>query len=131
VIWTFASADASRAERARHQFVNAMRLIGGDQDYSTAELIFGELIGNVVRHAPGEIFVRLDWTAAHPVLTVLDTGTGFEYAPHLPGDLLAEGGRGLYIVSALARNVDITRNSRGTNASVELPYTRRPDRPVF
>lgn len=131
MIWTFASADAGRAERARHQFVNAMRLIGGDQDYSTAELIFGELIGNVVRHAPGEIFVRLDWTAEHPILTVIDTGDGFEYDPHLPRDVMAEGGRGLYIVSALAKRVDISPHNRGTSATVVLPHTRRPDRPVF
>lgn len=96
-----------------------------------AELIFGELIGNVVRHAPGEIFVRLDWTTEHPVLTVIDTGNGFEYDPHLPRDMMAEGGRGLFIVSELASAVDISRNDRGTNASVTLPYTRRPDRPVF
>lgn len=110
MIWSFSSADAEKARRAREDFVRALQIKGGhDRDYSDAELVFGELVGNVVRHAPGAINVRLDWTGEEAVLTVHDNGRGFEMQdPGLPEET-AEGGRGLFIIQQLAKHVSVRR----------------------
>ena len=87
-----------------------------------AELVFGELLGNVVRFAPGPVEIVLNWThAAAPVLHVLDRGPGFTFAPKLPLDLLSERGRGLYIVWSLAEDFNVTpRHDGGAHARAVL-----------
>lgn len=112
--WTFDTSDAETAHRARHAFVQALR-DGGmpDEDTGTAELIFGELLGNVVRYAPGPIDITFDWNDEMPVLHVLDRGPGFTLVPRLPSDLLSERGRGLYIVWSLAEDFNVTERFDG------------------
>ena len=78
-----------------------------------AELVLGELIGNIARHAPGGLEVIVDLTSSTPVLHVIDEGPGFERAPMLPRDLLSESGRGLYIVSELTDEFSVARGPRG------------------
>lgn len=86
----------------------------------------GELIGNVVRHAPGNIEVRLDWTSDEAILSVRDSGRSFEFNPNLPQDPFAETGRGLYIVCALAEHFDMSfDNGSGKVIRVVLPVSRR------
>ncbi|HEY4442239.1 MAG TPA: SpoIIE family protein phosphatase, partial [Candidatus Elarobacter sp.] len=73
--WIFHSHDAMRAEGARFQFVERLReLATAESDLASAELIFGELIGNVVRHGPGAIDVDLEWEGERAVLHVMDRG---------------------------------------------------------
>jgi anti-sigma regulatory factor (Ser/Thr protein kinase) len=121
--WTFDSNDAPRAHAARHSFVEALRDAGLRQkQLDAAELVFGELLGNVVRFAPGPVEIVLNRThAAAPVLHVLDRGTGFTFAPKLPLDLLSERGRGLYIVWSLAEDFNVTpRHDGGAHARAVL-----------
>ena len=121
--WTFDSNDAPRAHAARHSFVEALRDAGLRQkQLDAAELVFGELLGNVVRFAPGPVEIVLNRThAAAPVLHVLDRGTGFTFAPMLPLDLLSERGRGLYIVWSLAEDFNVTpRHDGGAHARAVL-----------
>jgi anti-sigma regulatory factor (Ser/Thr protein kinase) len=121
--WTLDSSDASRAHAARHSFVEALRAAGLRQkQLDAAELVFGELLGNVVRFAPGPVEIVLNWThAAAPVLHVLDRGPGFTFAPKLPLDLLSERGRGLYIVWSLAEDFNVTpRHDGGAHARAVL-----------
>ena len=112
--WAFDSEDAETARSARYAFVDALRQggVGGDE-LGTAELIFGELLGNVVRYAPGPIEILFDWTEATPVIHVLDRGPGFTLVPRLPSDLLSERGRGLYIVWSLAEDFNVTERFDG------------------
>jgi PAS domain S-box-containing protein len=77
------------------------------------ELVLGELIGNVVRHAPGCLEVIVDVSGPSPVLHVIDRGPGFERAPMLPADVMAESGRGLYIVSELTDEFSVSRSPGG------------------
>ena len=42
--------------------------------------MFGELVGNVVRHAPGSIEIELAWRAGLPYLIVRDRGPSFALA---------------------------------------------------
>ncbi len=120
--WVFDAMDVSVAHRARYSFVDALRDGGvrGDQ-LDAAELVFGELLGNVVRYAPGPIEIVVDWSQSAPVLHVLDRGPGFTFAPKLPSDLLSERGRGLYIVWALAEDFNVTeRYDGGSHARAVL-----------
>jgi PAS domain S-box-containing protein len=112
--WAFDSSDVSAARGARHSFVSALRDGGWRLDrLDTAEVVFGELLGNVVRYAPGPIEIFFDWSDPTPVLHVLDRGPGFTLAPKLPSDLLSERGRGLYIVWSLTDDFNVTRRHDG------------------
>src|SRR5580692_2196719 len=121
--WTFNSGDAPQAHAARHSFVEDLRDGGLRQkQLDAAELVFGELLGNVVRFAPGQVEIILNRThAAAPVLHVLDRGPGFTFAPKLPLDPLSERGRGLYIVWSLAEDFNVTlRHDGGAHARAVL-----------
>lgn len=112
--WTFASHDAIAANAARTAYGWRLRDLGiPEEDVIAAELIFAELIGNAYRYAPGNVDVLLDTSTAAPVLHVLDRGGGFEYRPRLPVDILAENGRGLFLVRALSEEVSAERRVRG------------------
>ena len=92
-----------------------------DSDFLAAEIIFGELIANVVRHAPGPISATVTRTA-DCILEVRDQGAGFEYAPRAVNDLLSESGRGLFLVANLSRSMSFTKDRlRGSLARVVLP----------
>ena len=119
--------DANDAKQAR-EFLDLYlrRLATEDSDFYSASLAFGELIANVVRHAPGSIHVRLDWSASQPVLSVRDHGPGFAFRSALPEDPLAEGGRGLFIVASLVRDLAVEKMpENGTVVRATLPVTRR------
>lgn len=108
--WSFDAENAQAAQEARSRFLTALsERSQPDADLSAAELVFGELIGNVVRHAPGPIDVRLEWPLGDPVLHVIDRGKGFIRDPALPLDPLSESGRGLYIIAQLTRDLRIER----------------------
>ncbi len=120
--WTFDTDDAGAAHGARHSFVSLLRDGGLRADrLDTAELVFGELLGNVVRFAPGPIEIFFDWSEPTPVLHVLDRGPGFTLVPKLPSDLLSERGRGLYIVWSLTDDFNVTqRHDGGSHARAVL-----------
>lgn len=108
--WSFDAENAQAAHEARTQLVTYLReRAPGDADIGAAELVFGELVGNVVRHAPGPIEVQVEWTQQQPVLHVIDRGRGFLRDPSLPANVLSESGRGLYIVSQLTDALRIER----------------------
>lgn len=118
-----------------------------DTDVSDAELVVEELVGNAVRHAGGDIWVSVSWRELSPTLRVLDLGPGFD--PSLLGDvevrpverppeqptpgledvdpsLLAESGRGLFLVSHLAGSLEAhARAVGGMTMSVVLPVKKR------
>ena len=124
--WRFDAGDAATAQAARAEFAALLGRYGAaGEDVYAAEIVFGELVGNVVRHGPGPAEVFVDWTGPTPVLHVLDDGPGFVYAPHLPRDPMAEGGRGLYIVCALTEDFNVTRiDGRGSHARAVLALSR-------
>lgn len=124
--WAFNTNNVRVAHKARHSFVTALRQGGvHGQDLDAAELVFGELLGNVVRYAPGPIEITFDWTAGAPVLHVLDRGPGFTLSPKLPSDLLSERGRGLFIVWSLAEDFNVTeRYDGGSHARAVLSTLR-------
>lgn len=133
VYWQFESSDAMQAQSRRRAFSQFLREHGTpDSDYCAAEMIYGELVANVVRHAPGSIRVRVEWGGAAPTLHVHDRGAGFRWEPALPNDPFVESSRGLYIVQRLSSDVRV-RPSRdnGTRVSALLPIRRRLSREVL
>jgi len=121
--WIFEAVDAASAQGARIAFSRYIaRACSPDSDVVGCEIIFGELIGNVVRHAPGPVEIILQWKADRATLHVYDRGHGFSFhGAHLP-DTYAEGGRGIYIVNQLGRDLRIENlTESGTHVAVELP----------
>jgi len=95
-------------------------------DLFGAQLILGELLGN----AEGTLAVSIDWSDEQAVLLVRDRGPGFslECEPMLPDDPLAESGRGLYLVNALAMSVEIAAHPNGgSETRVVLPVSRHTE----
>lgn len=112
--WSFDVNDPDMAYSVRQEFLRELERGGvtPDERYA-AELVFSELIGNVVRFAPRWADITLDWNSGRPVLHVLDGGPGFRHAPKLPENLLSERGRGLFIVSRLASEFHVARRPSG------------------
>jgi PAS domain S-box-containing protein len=124
--WAFDAEDAMAAHGARSSFVEYLRRHADPAgDIAAAELIFGELVGNVVRYAPGAIDIAVEWNDERPVLHVLDRGAPFDVEAVLPEDVLSENGRGLFIVDALGEGLSARRHpGRGNHVRVVLPVRR-------
>ncbi len=125
--WQFRADDAVDALRMRaavRAFLDAE--CDDASDVHGAVLVFGELVANVVRHAPGAISVRIEWPAAGPaMLYVDDWGPGVRSVAD-SNDPMRESGRGIEIVRALAREVNIVSAPiGGTHVSAALPVDRR------
>ncbi len=126
--WTLDVRDAAAASAIRVAIVAELVTAGANTESAmAAELVFSELIGNVVRHAPGRAEIRLDWSGGAPVLHVLDEGPGFQYVGSLPKDLLSESGRGLFLVGALSDGILVLRRPGiGSHARAILAFVKRP-----
>jgi anti-sigma regulatory factor (Ser/Thr protein kinase) len=126
VRWRFESADASRAYDARRDLLDYLASrADGRSDLDAAAMVFGELVGNVVRHAPGPIAIEVSWDRGVAVLRVRDSGPGFEWdgAVSLP-DPMAESGRGLYIVCTVSQTMKVSRPpGGGTEVMAWLPIS--------
>ena len=122
-IWTCYVEDARSAVDVRSSFVEFLRSFACERDFiDRAELIFGELLANVVRHAPGPVEISVDSDGDSMVLHVVDSGPPLPSAKHrLPDDVLSERGRGLFIVEALAAAVAVEHvPNSGNHVRVKL-----------
>ncbi|MFN2527292.1 MAG: SpoIIE family protein phosphatase [Candidatus Baltobacteraceae bacterium] len=85
------------------------------------EVIFSELMSNMLRFAPGTAEVILEQHGEDFVLHVLDKGAGFLFVPQLPPDLFSESGRGLFLIANLSRDFSVVRRpGGGSHARVVL-----------
>jgi anti-sigma regulatory factor (Ser/Thr protein kinase) len=103
------SSDSPRLIRRCRDFTAALSNESfSESDIANAEVVFGELCGNVTRYAPG-------------VLHVLDSGPGFRHISRLPADVLSESGRGLYIIAAMTAEFSVSqRDDGGSHARAVL-----------
>jgi anti-sigma regulatory factor (Ser/Thr protein kinase) len=126
--WAFDTGDHATAQRSRAVFASVL-VEGGmlDEDVFTSELIFGELLSNTVRYAPGPVEVVLDWSeASTAILHFLDSGPGFVLMPRLPSDLLSERGRGLFLIWSMSEDFNVTKRTvGGAHARVVLSPRRK------
>jgi serine phosphatase RsbU (regulator of sigma subunit)/anti-sigma regulatory factor (Ser/Thr protein kinase) len=125
--WRFAVDNADAAERARHAIIAVLkRYRASAQDTATTELIFSELIANVVRQGGADVEFALDLSAERAVLHALDRGPGYTYLPRLPEDSLNDSGRGLFIVRSSTHDLTVTRRADGgSHARAVLPFVLR------
>ena len=99
--WSFESSNARDARNARTQVVAALAAHNGPPlDLDAAELIFGELLGNVARHAPGRVDVALEARGEAQILHVIDGGSKTATCLRL-AEPMAETGRGLWLIREL------------------------------
>jgi anti-sigma regulatory factor (Ser/Thr protein kinase) len=125
--WSADVSGASQGAAARLDFrAHLSRAAAAGSDLGAAELIFGELLANVVRHAGGVATFRLEWSEPHPRLVVEDRGCGFAGSSRGSlEDVAAEDGRGLALVSLLAVKVSVgSRLGGGARVEVVLPVER-------
>ncbi|MGA8533213.1 MAG: ATP-binding protein [Candidatus Tumulicola sp.] len=125
--WQFQAIDANEALSAKHAFVAFLReSCTPKSDCEAAMVVFGELVANVILHAPGSIEITLQSDSKGVVtLDVCDSGGGFILAPSLPSVITALGGRGLYIVSRLCSSLVATRMEGGNKVSAVLPVVAK------
>jgi len=127
--WSFDTRSYSDARQMRNEFISLLYACATtDSDFFAAEVIYGELVGNVRQHAPGRASIALSWNGLNPTLTVHDDEKMFTHPCDLPVDPMQENGRGLFIVKALAVSLtfkDIIGD--GSKVSVVLPVKRKGD----
>ena len=112
--WRFMSQDGRTGGMVRRAIGELVARWTGRADAQFgSELAFGELLANAMRYAPGPVRVLAfhdgDGIAQ---LTIEDTGTGFT-PDQQAVDPLAETGRGLALVRAVANTVEIEPTVRG------------------
>jgi anti-sigma regulatory factor (Ser/Thr protein kinase) len=118
--WRFRSTDARAAALVRREIGELVARERPDKRYA-AEIAFGELIANVVRHAPGPVVTRCRIAPDGAAKIELDdAGTGFVPKP-TSTDPLAETGRGLALLRQLTDDVVIAASPfGGTSVCVKL-----------
>jgi len=126
--WRFGAPDALEAEPTR-RLLRTWLEQKTTGDFGSAELIYGELIGNVVRHAPGSIDVEVTLERERVRLVVQSGGRAITARPALPASPLRESGRGLFIVHNLGSDYTTSELPLfGNQTSVNLPLTMNADR---
>lgn len=106
--------------RARHVASTLARPADEDAVWRL-ELLVSELVGNVLRHAPGasEVVVRLERHSGRLRVAVSDDGPGGEVSPQ--GARPMDGsGRGLALVGQLARSWGTEPREQGTCVWFEI-----------
>ncbi len=113
--WRFIAEDGRTGAMVRRAVGDLFAAWTQDEEMRfPAELAFGELLANAVRHAPGAVRVLAATDGERGgQLVVEDSGTGFT-PPSREPDPLAERGRGLGLVRAVAKDIGIERTDRGS-----------------
>ncbi|HEX3468513.1 MAG TPA: SpoIIE family protein phosphatase [Candidatus Elarobacter sp.] len=120
--WRLDARDEVSAHRVKRALLWQLGgFASSDADLGTIEAIFGELLSNVKRHTPGPADVTLERGSEGAVLSFDDDGPPFSINGHSPPDLLAESGRGLFMLRALARDVSVERIGARNHVAVALP----------
>ncbi len=120
---SFPAHDRAAAKEAREAILALLEAYGtSERGRQATELAFAELVGNVARHAGGNVDVLLDMTNEQPVLHVCDRGPGFAYAPKMFVDAWRTDGRGLMIVNRLAADFSVSmRYGGGSHVRFVVP----------
>jgi hypothetical protein len=123
--WSLAAADARDGVLQRRAFRNYLEQYGDRaSDFDAAEAVYGELVGNCVRHAPGRIAVEFNWDDR--TLVVVDACERLRSWPFSPDDPRAESTHHAYaLIHAFTARIHLKHDpAGGTRASVLLPVTR-------
>ncbi len=132
VDWYLPAGAPENLPLLRRELVAYLRRHGEpDSDFDAAELLVAEAVGNAVRHTAGSVWVSLTWRSAQPTMSVYDLGPANGHPPEDPGpgpgdrEVLAESGRGLFIMQELAPWMESRgRSGEGLAVSMTLPVSR-------
>jgi len=129
VDWLLSPASQSAAKELRTELTAFLRRHAQEPDkIYDAELVASELLSNAVEHAGGPVWVSLDWSAPQPVLAVHDLGPSFELGTLSLPEIGSPRGRGLWLVSQIARDLDVVaKRGAGKRVRVSLSLTRRSE----
>jgi serine phosphatase RsbU (regulator of sigma subunit)/anti-sigma regulatory factor (Ser/Thr protein kinase) len=125
--WHFDARDQRTAWRVKREVLGALQTLDDlAPDPHVAEMIFGELLSNVVRHTPGSTRVSFDVRDDRVVLHVADRGGQLGALPRIAemlgkADGDAECGRGLFLIGALGGALTIAPSEDGKCLCVSLP----------
>ena len=111
--WRFDPRWPDVAKRARNEFLEELSRGGIAKGRFSAEVIFAELLANLMRYAEGTAEVVLERRNGEFILHAIDKGPGFHFNPRLPIDLFSERGRGLFLISQLAKQFSVDRHPGG------------------
>lgn len=120
--WSLNANDAMAARAARKAATAILREHAASEDVlGGAELVIGELLSNAARHADGHVCLELGLAEGHAQVSVHDTSAEFALDFNRPPDDFSESGRGLFIISELARKVSVVPiNGMGKRVTVTL-----------
>ena len=120
ISWTFDARDPDAARRVRAEMVQFITGHAPESDFSTAELIFSELAGNIARHTPGPARLAIERRNGTIEIRMTDVGDPFLYEGRSTIDPFQENGRGLFLVHSLAREMRIERTGGENTVTVLL-----------
>lgn len=126
-MWHLRAERAESALAKREEFLRAVATQCGQENFDrfAAELIFTELVGNVIRHSRGPVDISLRCMDGYAQINVQDSGRGFEYRPQLPADPMSDHGRGLYLISRYAKTVHVEKHPNdGTTVTALFPLKK-------
>jgi len=100
--------DMGAARKARKAATASLRSLTSCEDtLGAAELVIGELLSNAARHADGNVCLEIGLVDGHAEVSVHDTAPSFALDLSRPPDEYSESGRGLMIITELARKVSV------------------------
>lgn len=124
--WYIDSGDSEAATVIRREFVDYLqRHAEKGADVDLAALAFAELVNNGVEHAGGPVWVSVDWAGRHPIVSVNDLGSSFQFGDVAMPDPGAVRGRGLAIAADIAASFDVAQKAGGgARVEAELEIDR-------
>ena len=114
--------EVASVTRARHYVRDALAGIGAPDCADDAQLAVSELIANAVKHARTPVVLELARDDRHLTVTVADGER--ELASQVQQHALAESGRGLRIVAAVATEWGVERRDDGKALWFRLPLRK-------
>jgi anti-sigma regulatory factor (Ser/Thr protein kinase) len=121
LLWHFESDDASDALRAKSRYLDVLRKDAGvSLDKYAANLVYSELVSNVLKHARDGILIRLERRGEDILLKVADRGPGFDFVQMRAIHPLNEGGRGLFLAAQYARELRVVAKGAGSTVTATL-----------
>lgn len=118
------SGDPAQIPKVRHGIREFAVRSGFGERASDLALVLDELLANAMEHGRTPVAVR-SWNDGRLVITVADSGDGFDFASVVrshPPVMLGRRGRGLWIVRQVADHVEVESGPAGTTIRVELTH---------
>jgi anti-sigma regulatory factor (Ser/Thr protein kinase) len=123
-IWQFDARDAVAAQRVKRAILWELAAHADrSPEFAAIEIIYGELLSNLVRHTPGPATITLEWHDELPVLHVDDHGPAFQFPSNAPTDSLAESGRGFRLINSCSSKFAVQRIGEKNRVTVALPLS--------